>query len=92
MNTHQQDIYDLSLAISKINFLKKNKKKVSLEAMNNIDTKQKEFQKLFKETKKIITDTNKERRYMEINSLKDEVGFKIENSGTFVILKNRNKN
>ena len=52
MNSLQQDIHRVSLAISKLNFLKMNNKKVSLEALNNVDTKQKEFQKLFKDTKK----------------------------------------
>ena len=58
MNSFQQDIHRVSLAISKLNFLKMNKKKVSEEALNNVDTKQKEFQKLFRETKKSITEKN----------------------------------
>ena len=41
MNSFQQDIHRVSLAISKLNFLKMNKKKVSEEALNNVDTKQK---------------------------------------------------
>ena len=90
MNSFQQDIHRVSLAISKLNFLKMNKKKVSEEALNNVDTKQKEFQKLFRETKKSITEKNIEPKYLELNDvnifLKHKVGFMLESSGTFVCL------
>ena len=52
MNTFQQEIHRVSLACAKLNFLKSKKIKVSVEAMNNVDTKLKEFQKLFRKTKK----------------------------------------
>ena len=93
MNSFQQDIHRVSLAISKLNFLKMNKKKVSEEALNNVDTKQKEFQKLFRETKKSITEKNIEPKYLELDDvnmfLKHKCGFMLESSGTFVSLDDR---
>ena len=93
MNLLQQDIHRVSLAISKLNFLKMNKKKVSEEALNNVDTKQKEFQTLFRETKKSITEKNIEPKFLEIDDvnmfLKYKLGFMLESSGTFVHLADR---
>ena len=95
MNSLQQDIHRVSLAISTLNFLKMNNKKVSLEALNNVDTKQKEFQKLFKDTKKSITERNIEPKYLELEDvnmlLKHKCGFILESSGTFVSLEGRKR-
>ena len=85
MDNLQQEIHKVSLAISKINFLKMNNKKVSLEAMNNVDTKQKEFQKLFRETKKEITEYNIEPKFIRVRDvnwfLKHKLGFLMPREG-----------
>lgn len=85
MNNLQQEIHKVSLAISKLNFLKMNNKKVSIEAMNNVDTKQKKFQKLFRETKKSITEANREPKYVKLEDvnyfLKNKLGFLMKREG-----------
>ena len=52
MNTFQQEIHRVSLACAKLN-LKSKKIKVSVEAMNNVDTKLKEFQNCLEKQKAI---------------------------------------
>ncbi len=93
MNTLQQDIHRVSLAFAKVKFLKSKKLKVTVEALNNVNTKLKEFQKLFRETKKSITEKNIEPKFLEIDDvnmfLKYKLGFMLESSGTFVHLADR---
>jgi len=93
MNTLQQDIHRVSLAFAKANYLKSKKLKVTVEALNNVNTKLKEFQKLFRETKKSITEKNIEPKFLEIDDvnmfLKYKLGFMLESSGTFVHLADR---
>ena len=94
MNTFQQEMHRVSLACAKLNFLKSKKIKVSVEAMNNVDTKLKEFQKLFRKTKKAIIEANIEPKYLPLSDVnilsKQKSGFILEDSNTFVHLQGRN--
>jgi len=95
MNKLQQDIHRVSLAFAKGNYLKSKGLKITVEALNNVNTKLKEFQKLFRETKKAITEKNIEPKYLELDDvnmfLKHKSGFMLEDSGTFVSLEGRKR-
>ena len=58
MNAFQQQIHDVSKALAKGNFLKTKNIEITEFSLMSVDENDKEFKKLFRDTKKRIVDAN----------------------------------
>ena len=69
MNAIQQEIHRVSDALARMNYLKSKNKETSLSALQDVDKKDKEFKKIFRDTKKRMIDANTPLQTISIDEL-----------------------
>ena len=69
MNAIQQEIHRVSDALARMNYLKSKNKETSLSALQDVDKKDKEFKKIFRDTKKRMIDANTPMQTISVDEL-----------------------
>ena len=84
MNLLQQEIHRVSEGLTRLKILKSESKKVSISALESIDTRTKAFQKLFREIKKLMTEENDPIQMINKEVVSERRGFVLDKSGIFL--------
>ena len=69
MDAIQQEIHRVYDAVARINYLKSKNIELSLSNAKDVDKKDKEFKKIFRDTKKLIIDANTPLKTISVEEL-----------------------